>query len=508
MPRGSAFFAVLFCAGLAAARAADAPVLRERIDALFCAQLDDGARASLPAGSSYVDAARFLDPAGRQTVRAGLLPLEKGEDETGLIELASAYLAAGWNADAERLLLALGKGPATSPGILALKASLLLQAGRYPEAAEAARETLKLSPGYPPAVTTLKLSERHLAGKTLRLPSSAKKEDPAVAIGASRRGAAALASTTAARRSVFEPPSAYHMPDTKKPGFFGNLYSGIKSLWDAYAYEPSPKETAAFAKMRASLQSTGAGADLIERMGGWEGVDKNILFIYTDLGKDGTLAYVRPLTPGEQKKSGKKFMLAMHARHLDSPPEVVVPVFAHELTHVYDHLVEFNDHRLALASEHGAHLRQMYVFQELTSPLTPARRAELMKDKIFRHQEWLLTMWIDHLLSKYPTKESYQASFGDDKKLRYLSGLAYEDIAKKAIGDGTPQLLYHVSDLYAAATNEQEVTERELTDALAGEKDPARRARIEALLKDLRSMRGRFLGIDQRYREKTGQTLP
>ena len=282
---------------------------------------------------------------------------------------------------------------------------------------------------------------------------------------------------------------------------------GLGSIWDVMTYKPTAEQTAGIKKLRDMLGSTPTGAGIVKELGGWQNVDKNVFFMYEKMPGDGTAAYVRPMTPWEQNKTGKKVVLAVNSDFLKSKPEIVLPVMGHKLWHVADKMHGFGAADLSVASEHGAHLRQVYLFQEMENKLTPAQRKEYEKDRMWMYQKWVTSLWEDHLTTRYAAKQDYQDQFKGSRNLQLLAGLAYEDINKRVIKDGTPQVLYHVSDLYANATAQAEATEEGLKKQIKAEQDPLKRRDLQSLLDELRQMRRGFFDADDAYRTRTGQTL-
>lgn len=503
MSRRSLLPALFLCASLAAAQAGEAPSLRARLDSAFAAQLGSQELAALGQDASFERTGPLLkEMSRRRAVRVRLQEIEPGVPPVEAPLLARAYLAAGFADDAKRLL---ASPPAKAVGG---EAARLLAAGRNEAAAEAARRALALDPKDQAAWAVLKLSERRLADQKLRLPEAGRPDlpVPAGAGGPGLRLARLSGSAPAGQKSVV-PISGYHSPETVKPGALAQFVFGMDSLADVLLHRSAGKENAAFRELRGRLDAVSSGAELVRDMGGWDAIDRTVHFNYEDLPSKGTLAYVRPLLPWETLATGKRYALIMSRELLGAPPETAAPIFAHELSHVRDHMRgDLADPRLAVTSEHGAHLRQVYVFQELEKKSSPERLAALRSDRLWMSQKWLASLWEDRILSRYPTRQSYQDLFKDSKKLRYLAGLAYEDVYKKTVADGTPQVFYHVSDLYAAATSETETTEAELERRI--QQGALDRQALETRLKRLRAMRASTLQADADYRRRTGQTLP
>lgn len=501
MTRKALLFPLLLCAVLAVrAQSPDSPT----VEGTLLQSIDPARRAEL-SGAGVERIAEGLAEPQRAAAREGLLALEPKASDATLDEIARGYLALGFPQDAARLARLLPSGPRAA--LLSRAAVAFNASGDADAAAAASKEVLALDPSDKAAEAVLKLSERKVGKKEIALLRS-KPSFQAVATAVQPAVAVKLQPARPLQRPAFLPKiDAYHMPDTKPPSTWQTLRAGVGSLWDVYWYKPSAEHQAGMRKLKDTLTSTETGAALIKEMGGWERVDKEVLFMFSKMPGDGTAAFVRPMAPWETEKTGKKYVMAVNRDFIKDKAAVVVPVFGHELRHIADKMEGYGDMNLAVTSEHGAHLDQVYLLQELEKKLTPQEKADLNKNRMWLYQKWVASMWEDHLLKLYPKKEDYQKAFEGSKNLQYLAGLAYEDIVKKAVKDGTPQVHYHVSDLYANATHEPEVTEAQLLKAIAAEADPARRRQLESLLVDLKAMRKRIFETDDAYRRRTGQTL-
>ncbi|MBI5624933.1 MAG: hypothetical protein HY924_14250 [Elusimicrobia bacterium] len=452
--------------------------------------------------------AGLMSPAQKELARTELLTLEGRTREGAVLsQISQGFLALGFPQDAARMLK-MGPFDTGRASLLSQAAGEFHRQGRYDLAMAAAKDALSFDPKDEAALAVLQLSERRVQKRELSSLPVREQSEVGAEQGIGQPGAVALAKGPP-RRPAWPSLSmeVYHMPDTKPPSGWETFITGIGSLAKVYFHSPSSEEKKDIESLKRKLDALPAGKALIADMGGWARVEKEVYFLVTSM-PGGTAAYVRPMTPWEAVKTGKHQVLAINKDLMKSGPETVVPVFGHELSHVADKLKGRTEFDLAVTSEHAAHLRQVYLFQEQEKALTPARRKELEKERMWMYQRWVASMWEDHLLKLYPKKEDYQKVFGANKNLQYLAGLAYEDIAKKAVEDGTPQVLYHVSDLYANATHEPEVTEDELLKKIKAETGDSKRSALESLLKKLREARKGFLAADQDYRARTGQTLP
>ncbi|MBI5243773.1 MAG: hypothetical protein HY922_08865 [Elusimicrobia bacterium] len=475
----------------------------------FFLRLSKDQRQAAGKDASLERMAAMMDAGRRSAVRNSLLELETvTEDMSLLTDIAQGYLALEFPEEAARIARLLRDSSPKKAALLSKSAGELHNAGKVEEAAAAAAEAFRLDPQDKAAEAIVKLSERRFQKKELALLPKGREASPVDPGGAGNADALLRGSKASPLSRVLPPMTTYHLPDTKPPSIWSQIGAGVGSIWDVMTHRESKEETAALQKLRDTLVSTPSGAEIIRSMGGWERVDKEVFFMFSKMPNDGTAAYVRPMTPWEEKRTGKKIVLAVNSKFMQEAPEMVVPVFGHELWHVADKLAGHGEMSLAVTSEHGAHLRQAYLFQEVDKRLTPQRRKELEKNRLWMYQKWVTSMWEDHLLKLYPKKEDYQKVFDGSKNLQYLAGLAYEDIHKKAVQDGTPQVLYHVSDLYANATNEPEVTEEQLSKAIAAETNPAKKKALQDLLAELLAMRKGMFGADNGYRTSTGQTLP
>ncbi|MFA6318572.1 MAG: hypothetical protein WC943_14280 [Elusimicrobiota bacterium] len=479
---------------------------------IFARQIKELPPADRAQAGSCVDlrvCAGLMTKEQKEAARTDLLRLEGRTQEGGLLtEISQGFLALGFPADAARMLK-MGPFDGSRGALLSRAASEFQRQGRFEDAMASAKEALALDPKNEAALAVVALSERRVGEREIK--SLPKRPDAAVEGGpGGGRSPAEVLTGKSSKLSAWPalPMEVYHLPDTKPPSTWESIVTGVGSLWGVYFHSPTPQEKKDVVLLKQKLDSLPAGKELVAQMGGWERIDKEVYFMVTDMSSDGTAAYVRPLTPWEQKKKGKNCVMAINSRLMKEGSEAVLPVFGHELQHIDDKLKGRKEFDLAVTSEHGAHLRQVYLFQEVEKGLSPEKRKEMEKKPIWMYQKWLTSMWEDHLLKRYPKKEDYQKAMGASKNLQYLAGLAYEDIATKSVKDGSPQVMFHVSDLYANATNEPEVTEEGLLERIKTEPDRAKRKALESLLSKHREMRRGFLAADAGYRKRTGQTLP
>jgi len=514
MTRKALLLSAFFCAFIAAARAQQAAAPKDdvpgQVSQAFLVNLSPDQRGAAGQDATFGRMAAFMSSDQRYATRGGLIELEGGAKPAGLAEIARGYLALDFPEDAARIARLMEDGSKNKAGLLSRAAGAFHRAGKYKEAAETAAEAFRLDPSDKAAEAVAKLSERRFTKKDVPLLHAKPETPPVAALAAPRAAADPMApgpkpSSVASR--LLPRMETYHLPETKPPSFWSQLRMGLGSIWDVMNYKPTPEQTAGIKKLRDMLGSTQTGAGIVKELGGWEQIDKNVLFMYEKMPEDGTAAYVRPMTPWEQKKTGKQLVLAVNSEFLRTNPEIVLPVMGHELWHVADKVNGFGDAELSVASEHGAHLRQVYLFQEMENKLTPAQRKEYEKDHMWMYQKWVASLWEDHLTTRYATKQDYEDQYKGSKNLQYLAGLAYEDVYKRAVKDGTPQVLYHVSDLYANATAEPEVSEEGLLKEIKAEQDPAKRQSLQKLLDEVRQMRRRLFDADDAYRTRTGQTV-
>ncbi|MBI4676392.1 MAG: hypothetical protein HY748_02295 [Elusimicrobia bacterium] len=521
MTRKALFLPVLSFAFFFQAWAQDQPPTQSPspVARIFLNQLKGLDAAGRKAAGTCEDLRRcagLMSKEAREAARNELFRLEGRTKGGGLLtEISQGFIALGFPQDAVRMLR---MSPFDSGGgqMLSQAAGEFHNQGKYDLAMAAAQEALKIDPSDEAALAVLRLSERKVHKR--EIASLPVKKDSSVDAGpddgakaqAFVFSQAGAASQDASRRSAWPlpPTEVYHMPGTKPPSTWDTIVTGVGSLWKVYNHEPTPQERAVIDGLKMKLNSLPSGKDLVREMGGWDRIDKEVYFMVTEMSNDGTAAYVRPMTPWEVKKKGKNFVLAINKKLMEDGPETVMPVFGHELQHVADKLSGHAEYDLAVTSEHGAHLRQSHLFQQVDKGLSPERRKELEKKPAWLYQKWVTSMWEDRLLKLYPKKEDYQKVFQGSKNLQYVAGLAYDDIYKKAVKDGSPQVMYHVSDLYANATHEPEVTESGLLAKIKAEKNPVKRGRLESLLKELREMRRDIFRMDDSYRARTGQTLP
>lgn len=321
--------------------------------------------------------------------------------------------------------------------------------------------------------------------------------DPALDLSEPKDGPLVEVDPAKQREEIFrranEPPDAeleYLGPGAKKAGTLDQLWGGVKSLVSLHRHKTTPEEQAKLDQYVARLKGTKSGQKLLESLGGEETLRKEVHLTFAGTPSKGTYAYARPMTPWEQGRYGKKYVVVIGEHLKDQPEEVVVPVVGHELRHIKDFREGNGSHGLHIPSEWGAHGWQIYISDDLWAQASPQRREELKKNPAYQNQRFIEALWKDRILEKYPTEEAFMKEF-EGRDFPYRAQAAYRDLANKKVAPGSAQLRYHISDLYNTLTDERDIADliKDSTDPAMLEKLKKRNAMVGAQAEDDKAIR-------------------
>lgn len=88
---------------------------------------------------------------------------------------------------------------------------------------------------------------------------------------------------------------AYLAPNAVKPSGWTKFTNSMSDLWSYNTDSESPAEKRRMAELRAGLQETETGRQLIADLGGWTEIDKKVDLRFHPMANDGTNAYARRL---------------------------------------------------------------------------------------------------------------------------------------------------------------------------------------------------------------------
>lgn len=299
------------------------------------------------------------------------------------------------------------------------------------------------------------------------------------AAGSSSRAPAALSRATAARSrpGVSEIPAAglsYHTDDTQKPWLITEIYHNLVDRWNYSRHAMSADETRRLAAVKQALSSTATGRRLVEDLGGWAKVERDVTIKFAPISDDHTLGAAFPTGLKNADGTTAPFGIVLNSRLAGAPPELLTTILGHELSHVRDNERYGTLGGLAVPSEYQAHRTQVQVYEELMKAEGGKRRQEVEATRDGQYMKFIASMWEDHIVQRYRTEKDFAATF-TGARLPKLAVLVYRDLASGRVKPGSPQLDYHVQDLYAAATSE--------SDASAGrDASPAIKAKRAALV--------------------------
>ncbi|MBI3553717.1 MAG: hypothetical protein HY077_14570 [Elusimicrobia bacterium] len=282
------------------------------------------------------------------------------------------------------------------------------------------------------------------------------------------------------------PYQQYHGPDTDKPGFLRKAWYIFQDIRHFYGYEMTAQEKKRLDEVKALLSSTSSGQQLIADLGGWTEIDMLVEIKFAERANPREQGATFPLLHAQASKDSRKIGLALSQNLLKEPPEIVATILAHELSHARDFKAHGFEFGLALPSEYQAHRTEVYVYEELLAKAAPERRRELEKTKLGQYTKFVAALWEDQLLKKYPTVDGFLAQFPKGGNLPGMAYQAYADMVHRTIAPGSPQLDYHVYDLYKTATDETDAKESKASPELLAKRQKlvdAMNARDEAFRK-------------------------
>ena len=292
---------------------------------------------------------------------------------------------------------------------------------------------------------------------------------------------AALSRATARPRpAAARAPAAglsYHTDDSRKPWLITEIYQNFVDRWNYSHHAMTADETRRLAAVKRALDSTASGRRLVADLGGWEAVERDVTIKFAPIASGSTLAQAFPNGLERADGTTAPYGIALNSRLANAPPELLTSILAHELSHVRDNERYGALGGLAVPSEFQAHRTQVYVYEELMKLAGPERRREVEATRDGQYMKFVVSMWEDHIVQRYPTERDYAAAFAGGR-LPKLAVMVYRDLASGKIKPGSPQLDYHVQDLYDAATRESNGS----ADAGADPALKAKRARLVAAM--------------------------
>jgi len=292
-------------------------------------------------------------------------------------------------------------------------------------------------------------------------------------------------------RGIPAPPGGalgYHTGQTQKPWLIVAIWQNLADRWNYSHHDMTPVEARKLADVKARIDSTPTGRQLVADLGGWKKIERDVTIKFSPISGSGTLGQAFPMGLKRADDTYAPFGIALNSSLAGEPEELMATVLAHELSHVRDHERHGSRPELAVASELQAHRTEVYVYEELLRKMPEARRRALETDKYWQYTRFVASLWEDHILQRYRTKADYQAQFGKFKAA-ILAGMAYDDMVHHAVAPGSQQLDFHVEDLYAAATREENGGGDAATDA------------------ERRKLLGSMNADDDRYRAANGFRL-
>jgi hypothetical protein len=313
---------------------------------------------------------------------------------------------------------------------------------------------------------------------------SGSREDGVSFSGSSAKPPAGLsrAAVRAARAGAPQVPRAglsYHTDDVRKPWLITELWHGMVDNWNYSHHAMTPGERSRLAELKRQLSSTAAGRQLVEDLGGWAKVERDVSIKFAPISSGSTLAQAFPNGLERADGTTAPFGIALNSRLANAPPELLTSILAHELSHVRDNERYGALGGLAVPSEFQAHRTQVYVYEELMKAAGPKRRQEVEATRDGQYMKFIVSMWEDHIVQRYRTEKDFAAAF-KGPKLPKLAVMVYRDLASGRIKPGSPQLDYHVQDLYDAATLESDGgKDKDASPALL-----AKRARLVAAMEN------------------------
>jgi hypothetical protein len=218
------------------------------------------------------------------------------------------------------------------------------------------------------------------------------------------------------------------------------------------AHTSTPEEQRKLAEVKRVLESTPSGRRLISDLGGWDEINRTVDIRFAPIFAPRTNAYAAG-TAGMG-------MVVLGTALLKEEPEVIAPILGHELSHVRDQNSGRFSSRLAIPSEFIAHREQIYIAQELMSALPSERIETLKRSNKWDYQRFLIELWRDRILQRFPAKSDFVYSFENGDQ-RGRAELAHDDLANGKTAPGSPHVDFHLTaeetGVYTLLTDEKDI---------------------------------------------------
>ncbi|MBI2385017.1 MAG: hypothetical protein HYV14_03275 [Elusimicrobia bacterium] len=410
------------------------------------------------------DLIKALDADGKTKALARLDRLDRAAlDPSGLAELSEAYRLLGRTdraLEAARLLSAKnGEAAGATQEILALA-----QSGDYKSAQAFAEGALKKHPRDPSLLAAYhQVKNRRAAAPDWTGASSESAARPH-GLGSSPPDTRPFVLAIKAGKSG-TPPSpfdggSYLAPGAERPSSLAKTWA---AFWDLGSYavdRESAAEKRRMRELRAELDKTETGRSLVRDLGGWERVQKDVDMRFTSTWDDGQVAYARPLMSPDAQ--GHRYALVINKKMMSEPDSFVVPVVAHELSHIRDFEQQAAHHGLAIPSEFAAHRTQIQVYEEMKAKMTPEQISHLGDTRRGRYQNFIAILWEDHILQRFKTPQEMSKAIGSSE-YDVRARAVFRDLLSGAVGPGGPQLDHHLNGqgdgLYRFFTDEKDIVD-------------------------------------------------
>ncbi len=421
--------------------------------------------SSAPAGAQLPELIRSLNDPGRRSALAALDALDRPSLDSGaLLELSQAYGMLGRPGEAVKVAAMLSTRDAKSPAGDKAAITALTLVGDYRAAQKAAENALKR---FPRDKDLLGLWHQ-VKDRVGAVDSPATASMIAVPSAPGQSGAAdsrPFVLPVRAGGSAGPPPltrapssNSYLFPGSRKPSQLDLFLEGLLGVAVYGLDRETPLERERMAALRNSLEATETGRALIADLGGWKQIERDVDVRFVWM-RSGTGAYVRPLAA--KNAAGQRFVLAVNKAMMKESDAIAVPILAHELSHVRDHLSGSLDEGLHIPSELSAHRTEIHVFKELQARLTPGELADLKRSPAGRYQIFIAMLWEDRLAQRFKSHKDMARETGDYHLYHDMSQKAFEDLRSSKVEPGSPQLDHHLNGesdgLYRILTAQRDV---------------------------------------------------
>jgi len=472
---------------------------------LFLARIDRSKHNGFSPDADLERLAGAIVPSEQAALYRRLLAYEKSHGAAAeLRQLGDGYLALGHPFDAARVAAELQRLSPSRPGGYVLASVALHRLGRLDEARIEAKRALELEPTDLAAQAAYRLSNPRGDSQPASAPSFVARQaaaaDPA-------RPQAAIRSKLGLPAVPLPGATEYLAPGAKKPPWWKAWWNDKRNAWSMRSHRSTMEETRKLKEVMDLLSSTPTGGALVAELGGWNSILDETRLIFARTGSARAHAYTRPLSWAERGESGKAYALVLNEMFLNHPKEALAPILAHELTHLRDFKAgSLLDRGMFIPSEYAAHRMQIYVYEEVLSKLSEERLRILDSNSVWQYQRFVASLWEDRISERYPTKVAYVSKFATSEE-RARAGDAYDDLREQIIEPGSPQLDFHIRDVYTNLTSERDLRDLVLDAVNSGQytlqqatKDRDRLSIRQVMLQSVRS-------LDDNYRRQNGFRL-